>query len=94
MKTPICWHDLDAIDIAAAIDELLGRRAEGATVCPSEVARALAGDDGPWRALMPEVRSVAGAMARQGRLAVTRGGEAVDAEAGGGPIRLGRPRRA
>lgn len=31
-------------------------RGVGKTICPSEVARALADD---WRALMPEVRSVA-----------------------------------
>ena len=70
---------------------LVHARAEGATVCPSEVARALAGD-GPWRALMPAVREAAAVLAKEGRLSVTRGGEEVDATSPGGPIRLGRPR--
>ena len=79
--------------IAAAIESMVAARAEGASVCPSEVARALAGDDGPWRALMPAVRAAAAGLVRAGRLSVTRGGVAVDAMAPGGPIRLGRPRR-
>ena len=77
--------------IAAAIAALVDARAEGATVCPSEVARALAGDDGPWRELIPAVRSAAAELARAGRLRVTRQGQEVDALAGGGPLRLGRP---
>lgn len=81
----------------AAIEQqifgLLSRRAPEATVCPSEVARGLAAPaaGADWRALMPEVRRVAQALAEAGRLQVTRGGEVVDATAPGGPIRLGRP---
>ena len=81
----------DNTEIRAAIEALVGARAEGATVCPSEVARALAGADGPWRTLMPDVRSAAAELAREGRLSVTRGGKEVDALSAGGPIRLGRP---
>ena len=77
--------------IVAALDALLDARAADATVCPSEVARALvpAGAEG-WRDLMPQVRKVAARLARDGRLRVTRRGAVVDAESGGGPIRLGR----
>lgn len=78
-------------EIEARIFGLLGQRRDGATICPSEVARSLAGNDGPWRALMPHVREVAHALVQVDRLQVTRGGVDVDALAGGGPIRLGRP---
>lgn len=78
--------------IAASIDRLLAARRAGATICPSEVARDLHGDDEvAWRGVMPEVRRVAARLAADGALRVTRGGEEVDAESPGGPIRLGRP---
>ncbi len=76
--------------IVQTLLELLAKRAGGATVCPSDVARVLAPQD--WRPLMPQVRRVAAALAAEGRLRVTRGGVEVDAESGGGPIRLGRTR--
>lgn len=80
----------DAIE--TAILALLDQRRAGATICPSEVARALAsGVDGAWRALMTDVRQVAQAMADDGRLVVTRRGLPVEATSPGGPIRLGRP---
>ncbi len=77
--------------IAAAIFALLAARAADGTICPSEVARALAGDEPAWRALMPEVRRVAAALAQAGSLRVTQLGDEVDALAARGPIRLGRP---
>jgi hypothetical protein len=77
----------------AAIEErifgLLAARRPGATVCPSDVARALLPEGGRWRSLMPQVRQVAHHLAQAGRLRVTRGGVPVDATAPGGPIRLG-----
>lgn len=73
---------------------LLATRQEGASVCPSEVARALVPDHGPWRELMPQVRQVAQALAHNQRLRVTRGGMPVDATSRGGPIRLAHPRKA
>lgn len=77
-------------DIEAQIFALLARRQAGATICPSEVARTLAGAGASWREYMPRVRQVAHALAQQRRLRVTRGGVPVDALAPGGPIRLGR----
>lgn len=76
--------------IARCIFALLEQRAAQATICPSEVARALrpAGD---WRALMPRVRAVAQGLADAGRLQITRGGRPVHALDPGGPLRLGRP---
>ena len=73
-----------------AIFNLLARRQTDATICPSEVARSLATDEGEWRQLMPQVRQVAHDLAKAGRLRVTRRGVEVDATSKGGPIRLGR----
>ena len=79
--------------IEVTIFDLLSRRKDGATICPSDVARVLVADGGPWRGLMPRVRHVAQGLAESGRLRVTRDGVEVDAESRGGPIRLGRPIR-
>lgn len=78
-------------DIEQRIFALLSVRQPGATICPSEVARALVPNGGAWREQMPQVRQVAQALAQQHRLRVTRGGVPVDATALGGPIRLGLP---
>ena len=78
--------------ISTTIFSLLAARRAGATICPSDVARALAPEDAAaWRALMPEVRAVAAQLADAGRIRVTRGGVEVHAQSPGGPIRLGRP---
>ncbi|MEO1104139.1 MAG: DUF3253 domain-containing protein [Pseudomonadota bacterium] len=61
------------------------------TVCPSEIARALASDQGAWRPLMPQVRAQAAVLAAAGRLRVTQKGRVVDALAARGPIRLSAP---
>ena len=78
-------------DIARTILELLAARAPGATICPSDAARALAGAEAAWRALMPDVRRVAASLVQDGRLRVTQHGDDVDALAARGPIRLARP---
>lgn len=79
--------------IGEAIQDLLRRRAADATICPSEVARALAPDD--WRALMPQVRAVAVELARHGQLEIRQGGRTVNPAASlRGPIRLGHRRDA
>lgn len=80
-----------ADEVEGQIFALLALRKPGATICPSEVARALAGDPGAWRERMPGIRRVAQRLADGGRLRVTRGGVEVDAASPGGPIRLGRP---
>ena len=81
---------MDDSAITETLFSLLAAGAPAATVCPSDVARALAPDEEAWRALMPQVRRVAAGLAAEGRLRVTRGGVEVDAESRGGPIRLGR----
>ena len=74
--------------IAEEILRLCHGRGLGKTICPSEVARALADE---WRALMPEVRDVARGLAEEGRIAVYRKGEVVSGHDTGGVIRLGLP---
>ena len=77
--------------IAATIFALLDARAAHGTICPSDAARALSAEETTWRALMPEVRRVAAAIAAAGLLRVTAHGEDVNALEARGPIRLGRP---
>lgn len=78
-------------DIADAIVAMLGGRAAQASICPSEVARAL--DAKTWRELMPQVRGAAAGLAVDGRIRATQGDDEVpphsitDAK---GPIRLRR----
>ena len=72
--------------IEAEIARQVAARGTGKTICPSEVARALAQD---WRSLMPQVRAVAAQMAAQGSIRVTQKSLAVDAVTAKGPIRLG-----
>ena len=72
-------------DIEAAILAAVAARGHGRSVCPSEVARALSAD---WRTLMPQLRAAAARLVAAGRLRVTQRGEAVDALAARGPIRL------
>lgn len=73
--------------VRAAIAGLLQEREPPKTLCPSEVARSLAPD--AWRPLMPQVRAVAIAMAKEGVLDILQRGVKVDLdEPLRGPIRL------
>lgn len=69
-----------------AILTLLSRRAEGATICPSEAARRIGGEG--WRERMGEVRAAAARLADAGRIEVTQRGAVVDVRTARGPIRL------
>jgi hypothetical protein len=73
----------------SVIFELLASRDPGKTICPSEAARVL--DPEGWRRLMPQVRSVAVGLARQGRLEITRHGKRADPDAFKGVYRLRLP---
>ncbi|RKH10425.1 DUF2256 and DUF3253 domain-containing protein [Corallococcus sp. CA053C] len=72
--------------LEALILELLARRAGGATVCPSEVARAVGDDD--WRSQMEPVREAARRLVARGVLDIVQGGRVVDPSTARGPIRL------
>ena len=76
-------------DAERAIRHLLEERGEGKTICPSEAARELGGDEG-FRELMPLVRDAAQRMVSRGEIEVTQGGEVVDPDEAKGPIRLRR----
>jgi hypothetical protein len=77
-------------ELKKAILDLLARRGPGKTVCPSEVARAVAGSDvrAQWEPLMEPVRAAADALVREGRVDVTQRGQVVDRETARGPLRL------
>jgi hypothetical protein len=82
---------VDDVDRALerTIDVLLDQRRAGATICPSEAARAV-GSDG-WRELMPAARAAAGRLAARGDVEVTQRGEVVDVATARGPVRIRRP---
>jgi hypothetical protein len=74
-------------DAERAILGLLAERAPGTTICPSEAARALGGDDG-FRPLMGLVRDTARELVADGRIEVRQRGATVDIDGARGPIRL------
>lgn len=77
--------------IAAAILDAVASRGAARTLCPSEVAKALAGGpEADWRPLLPSVRATAITLAREGRIGVYRKGKPVPDPTGvKGVIRLG-----
>lgn len=77
-------------DLERAIESLLDSRARTATICPSEAARVVGGED--WRPLMEPARMAARRLVAAGRLEITQGGRVVDPSRASGPIRLRRPR--
>lgn len=79
-------------ELEAAILALLHRRANGATICPSEAARAVASDrqrvEDDWRDLMEPARNAARRLVAEDRLQITQKGRVVDPSTAKGPIRL------
>jgi hypothetical protein len=73
----------------ATILTLIDDRGPDKTICPSEAARALAGE-ADFRPYMEPVREAAAKLADEGRLEVTQKGEPVRIGNVKGPIRLGR----
>jgi len=71
------------MDARTAILDLLARRDEGRTICPSEAARASG-------ASMDAVREEARKLVDEGEIVVTQKGEVVDLDGVRGPIRLRR----
>ena len=72
----------------AMIMDLLDGRARGATICPSEAARAVGGDD--WRPLMEPARAAARRLVARGLVEITQSGRVVDGSTAKGPIRIRR----
>ena len=75
--------------VEAAILELLKNRKVGASICPSEAARAVFEAD--WREQMQSVRDVAEDMVEQGKLEICQRGKIVNPVNFKGPIRLRLP---
>lgn len=78
----------DALE--AKIDELLDARSSDSSICPSDAARAIGGEE--WRDLMEESRQAARRMVARGEVEITQGGHVVDPSTAKGPIRIRRPR--
>ncbi|MGL5139080.1 MAG: DUF3253 domain-containing protein [Beijerinckiaceae bacterium] len=73
--------------------DLVAAREPDKTICPSEAARAIAGNDpDAWGKLMQPIRRAAVELAKEGRLIITRKGKIVDPDDFRGVYRLGAPR--
>ncbi|MFE9809783.1 DUF3253 domain-containing protein [Streptomyces sp. NPDC005227] len=86
-------HDEQQTDrrLEQVILELLDHRAPGATICPSDAARAAYdGDDDGWRALMEPVRQAARRLVAAGEVEITQAGRPVELAEARGPIRIRR----
>ena len=69
-----------------ALKSLLAERGVSKTVCPSEVARAVGGEE--WRDLMERARSAARRSVARGEAVITQHGQVVDPSTAKGPIRI------
>ncbi|WP_144830756.1 DUF3253 domain-containing protein [Microbacterium sp. BH-3-3-3] len=76
--------------LVASIRELLAARDADKTICPSEAARLVGGDD--WRDLMQPARDAARSLVELGEVEVTQKGEVVDVTTARGPVRIRRAR--
>ncbi len=81
--------DPDQASIAAEILRQTAERGAEKSICPSEVARALAPGE-EWRPLMDRVRQAAIALSREGSVEILRKGKPVPPEEVRGVIRLRR----
>jgi hypothetical protein len=84
-------------ELEASIRSLLDARADSATICPSEAARAVAAargmpGDEPWRELMEPARRAARRLVAAGYVEITQGGRVVDPSTAKGPIRVRKVR--
>ncbi len=83
-------HRPGPIDAAleAHIERLLETGGGRATICPSEAAQALRGDD--WQPLMERARRAARRLVAAGRIEMVQSGRVVDPSTARGPIQLRR----
>jgi hypothetical protein len=72
--------------LEAKILELLASRAATSTICPSDAARSVGGDD--WRRLMDPARAAARRLVDAGLVHITQQGTVVDPATAKGPIRI------
>lgn len=85
-------HKLTDTDTAleTAIRSLLAARSATATICPSEAARQVGGEE--WRDLMEPARRAARRLVAAGEVEITQGGRVVDPSTAKGAIRIRRAR--
>lgn len=85
-------HKPGARDLALeeTILRLLRERGAGKTICPSEAARTVAGNDEreAWEPLMEPARAAARRLVAQGKVAITQGGVVVEPSTAKGAIRI------
>lgn len=74
--------------LEASIRSLLDSRKGSATICPSEAAREVGGED--WRDLMEPARRAARRLVAAGEVEITQSGKVVDPSTVKGPIRVRR----
>ncbi len=75
--------------LESTILDLLAQRARTSTICPSDAARAVAGDDEQeWRDLMEPARRAARRLVDRGEVVITQGGTVVDPATAKGAIRI------
>jgi Protein of unknown function (DUF3253) len=79
---------MQAIHIEAEILRQLHARSPTASICPSEVARALWPEEKTWRQGMHSVRAVAVQLASAGKIQITQRGQVVKDKSWRGPVRL------
>ncbi|WP_263996084.1 DUF3253 domain-containing protein [Mycobacterium yunnanensis] len=73
--------------LRAAILDLARQRGPSKTICPSDAARAIGGDE--WRNLMDDARDVARELARTGDVEISQKGTVLDPDQPWrGPIRI------
>nr|WP_237570168.1 DUF3253 domain-containing protein [Mycolicibacterium lacusdiani] len=73
--------------LRSAILDMARERGPAKTICPSDAARAVGGEQ--WRDLMDDARDIARDLARAGDVEITQKGEVLDPDATWrGPIRI------
>lgn len=76
-------------ELEQAILDLLAGRAEGKTICPSEVAKAIGGEaETDWHPLMEPVRMAVRRLAHAGKVIVLQHGVKKDPDTVKGPFRV------
>jgi hypothetical protein len=78
------------IKLEKVILDILNSAKAGTSICPSQAARKLAGDDDErvWRPLMEPTRRAARRLAYRCKILIMQGGKGVDPSTFKGPIRL------
>ncbi|TVR06077.1 MAG: DUF3253 domain-containing protein [Salinarimonadaceae bacterium] len=81
---------INEAEIARIMRELVATRGPARTICPSEVARAMAGpDEKLWSRLMQPVRQAAVRLAKAGEVTIMRKGKPADPDDFRGVYRIG-----